>query len=114
MSDRMLPPEAPSYGDLLAEIERLRAAIDADTKYIALADEQIEQLREDVSTLRAADVRWEKMCELKAAEIERLRKQKQIAVDALFRICQSDWGIGHSLAKPAHKAIKALAALEGI
>lgn len=46
-------------------------------------------------------------------EIERLHKQKQIAVDALFSICQSDWGVGHSLAKPAHKAIKELAALEG-
>ena len=45
-------------------------------------------------------------------EIKRLRKQKQIAVDALFSICQSDWGVGHSLAKPAHKAIKELAALE--
>ena len=59
-----------------------------------------------------------------ADEIERLRKQKQIAVDALFKICQNDlvfnnrdpvahlWGIGPSLAEPAHKAIKALAAFE--
>jgi hypothetical protein len=49
----------------------------------------------------------------KVKELAALRKQKQIAVDALFSICQSDWGIGHSLAKPAHKAIKELAALEG-
>ena len=42
-----------------------------------------------------------------------LRKQNQIATDALFGICQSDWGIGHSLAKPAHRAIKEMAALNG-
>ena len=46
------------------------------------------------------------------AENKCLKKQKQIAIDALFSICQSDWGIGHSLAKPAHKAIKELAAVE--
>lgn len=41
-----------------------------------------------------------------------LRKQKQVAVDALFAVCQSDWGIGSGIAKPAHRAIKELAALE--
>ena len=48
----------------------------------------------------------------KDIEIMRLREQKQIAVNALFEVCQNDWGVGHSIARPAHRAMKELAALE--
>ena len=71
--------------------------------------EELEAEIERVETFNRAN--WAALQEAQR-QIKRLRKQKQIAVDALFSICQSDWGIGHSLAKPAHKAIKELAALE--
>ena len=45
-------------------------------------------------------------------EVQRLRKQKQIAATALFEVCQNDWGIQHSIARPAHRGIKELAELE--
>jgi hypothetical protein len=89
------------------EIEQLRAGCDRLHGYIAEKDAEIERLRKDRLCRCADEVR----CEMKA-EIERLRKQKKVAVDALFSICQSDWGIGHSIAKPAHDAIKKLAAVE--
>jgi hypothetical protein len=44
-----------------------------------------------------------------AAEIQR---RLNFAINALFDVCKADWGIGHSIAKPAHKAIKDLAKLQ--
>jgi hypothetical protein len=96
------------------EIEALRSYLEEERekneKQVRMtmdAHAEIERLRKDRLCRCADEVR----CEMKA-EIERLRKQKKVAVDALFSICQSDWGIGHSIAKPAHDAIKKLAAVE--
>ena len=73
---------------------------------------EIERLEADAENLRNTITSTHLSLKERDAEIERLRKQKQIAVDALFSICESDWGISHSLAKPAHKAIEKLTAVE--
>lgn len=65
-----------------------------------------------IERLRSGNVDADDL-EAGADEIKRLKRRENIAVNALFEVCQNDWGIGHSIAKPAHRAIKELAALKG-
>jgi hypothetical protein len=103
-----------SYGHApIADLEEAADEIERLTESNAIWQEVAKEVTDvaGVNTLIHVPAEIERLQKVK--ELAALRKQKQIAVDALFSICQSDWGIGHSLAKPAHKAIKELAALEG-
>lgn len=75
----------------------------ADTiKQQKMEIERLRQLEKSYIALHAISVEQQ-------AEIKRLGERENKAINALFDICKADWGIGHSLAKPAHKAIKELA-----
>ena len=58
--------------------------------------------------LKERCMRLEDQLSKEQATIERLRKENQILIDAVFSICQKDWGIANSIAVPAHKALKAV------
>lgn len=77
--------------------------------------ERANALHDDLIWGRGCPVDREDVAELirdQRAEIERLRKRENEAINALFKVCQNDWGIGHRIAKPAHDALKSLAATE--